>query len=104
MADRLNRKCYGLIVLTALLAACTSKPTMPPVESPALTTEKRSPEQIRIDELEHLLADKQKQCAEEKRRQGSALKESQKKVDDLQKKLNGLLEIDRELRQRNKVR
>ena len=58
----------------------------------------------RIAELERQLAERQRQCAEEKRRQELALKESKLHTEQLQKKLDALLAIDRELRSRGKDR
>ena len=56
----------------------------------------------KIGELERHLAERQRQCLAEKRRLELALKESQKRSDDLQKKIDTLLAIDRELRSRAK--
>jgi len=47
---------------------------------------------------EQQLAEKQRQCLADKRRLEVALKDSQKQVEELQKKLDVLLAIDRELR------
>jgi TolA-binding protein len=98
-----SKKLTGLMVLALMLSACASKPSSSPSEAVPAPVAVHTPEELRINELERLLADKQRQCAEEKRRQDSSLKESQKKVDELQKKLNNLLAIDRELR-RSKAR
>ena len=54
----------------------------------------------RIAELERLLAERQRRYIEEKRRLESALKDSQKQTDEIQKKLDTLIEIDREIRLR----
>ena len=57
----------------------------------------------KIGELERQLADRQRQCQVEKRRLEFALKDSQKHSEELQKKIDALLAIDRELRNRTKV-
>jgi uncharacterized protein HemX len=57
----------------------------------------------KIAELEKQLAERQRQCQAEKRRLELALKDNQKQSDELQKKLDSLLAIDRELRGRAKV-
>ncbi|HEX9195085.1 MAG TPA: hypothetical protein VF854_03615 [Azonexus sp.] len=54
--------------------------------------------------MERQLAERQRQCAEDKRRLDQALKESQLRTEQLQKKLDALLAIDRELRSRGKDR
>jgi len=56
----------------------------------------------RISELERQLAERQRQCQLEKRRLELALKDNQKQSDELQKKLDALLAIDRELRGRTR--
>lgn len=61
-------------------------------------------ESSRPTEAERMLAEKHRQCQDEKRRLDSALKENQKRNEELQKKLDGLLAIDRDLRSRGKVR
>lgn len=59
----------------------------------------QSPEvQTEPTPVSRALADKQRQCLSEKRRMEIALRDSEKQVDDLQKKLDVLLAIDRELR------
>lgn len=58
----------------------------------------------RLIEMERQSAEKQRQCQDDKRRLELALKESQKRNDELQKKLNALLAIDREIRSREKAR
>ncbi len=57
----------------------------------------------RISELERHLAERQRQCLVDKRRLELALKENQKQAEELQKKLDALLAIDRELRARGKA-
>ena len=57
----------------------------------------------KIGELEKQAADKQRQCLAEKRRLELALKDNQKQSEELQKKLDSLLAIDRELRSRTKI-
>ena len=56
----------------------------------------------RISELERQLAERQRQCQLEKRRLELALKDNQKQSEELQKKLDALLAIDRELRGRTR--
>lgn len=58
----------------------------------------------KIGDLEKQLAERQRQCQAEKRRLELALKDNQKQSDELQKKLDSLLAIDRELRARVKNR
>ena len=58
----------------------------------------------RIADLQRQLAERQRHCNEDKRRQELALKDMQKRNDELQKKLDSLLAIDRELRSRGKDR
>lgn len=49
------------------------------------------------------MAERLRHCQEEKRRLELALKENQKRTDELQKKLDALLAIDRDLRSRKKA-
>jgi len=49
------------------------------------------------------MAERQRQCQEEKRRLELTLKENQKRTEELQKKLDALLAIDRDLRSRGKT-
>lgn len=58
----------------------------------------------RIADLQRQLAERQRHCNEDKRRHELALKDAQKRNDELQKKLDSLLAIDRELRSRGKDR
>lgn len=58
----------------------------------------------RLIEAERQLAEKQRHCQEEKRRLELALKDNQKRNDEVQKKLDALLAIDREIRNRGKTR
>jgi small-conductance mechanosensitive channel len=103
MADRIFPKSWTCLLAVALLSACASKAPAP-VESPDnAAAPPHTPEQLRINELERLLAEKQRQCLDDRRRQDALLKESQKKTDELQKKIDALLAIDRELR-RSKAR
>lgn len=48
------------------------------------------------------MTERQRHCQEEKRRLELMLKENQKRADELQKKLDGVLAIDRDLRSRAK--
>lgn len=89
----------SVLVVTLLLAACSSAPpTLPESpETPAVST--RAPADIRrINELERQLAARQRHYLEERRRLELELKESEKRGDDLQQKLDAVLAIDRELR------
>ena len=65
----------------------------------------RAPADVqKINVLERQLADKQRQCLVDKRRLEAALKDNQKRVDELQKKFDALLAIDRDLRSSKKNR
>lgn len=88
----------GLLAAVAL-AACSSTPSTPveSSEAPAATTRAAADIQ-RINELERQQSLRQRHCLEEKRRLELELKESQKRGDDLQQKLDAVLAIDRELR------
>ena len=87
------------------LAGCASNNEKPPAVVEALPSSPRPvPDARRIAELERQLAERQRQCAEEKHRNELALKESQLRAEQLQKKLDALLAIDRELRSRGKDR
>lgn len=57
----------------------------------------------RLIETERQLTEKQRHCLEEKRRVELALKDSQKRNEEVQKKLDALLAIDREIRGRGKT-
>ena len=84
---------------TLVLTACSSAPPTP-VESPdtpAAITRAEGDIQ-RISELERQLSQRQRQCLEDIRHLELELKESQKRGDDLQQKLDAALAIDRELR------
>ena len=87
------------------LTACASNIEKPPAVVDVLPSSPRPvPDARRIAELERQLAERQRQCAEEKRRQELVLKENQLHTEQLQKKLDALLAIDRELRSRGKDR
>jgi hypothetical protein len=88
------------------MAGCASNIEKPPEVVEVLP---RPPHPVsgaprRIAELERQLAERQRQCADEKRRHELALKENQLRTEELQKKLDALLVIDRELRSRGKDR
>ena len=88
---------------TLVLAACSSVPPtqLESTVTPAATT--RAPADIqRINELERQQSQRQRHYLEEKRRLELELKESEKRGDDLQQKLDAVLAIDRELRRGNK--
>lgn len=88
----------GLVLLTGCNTVAQR-----PVEAlePSATTSQQG-EMQRISDLQRQMAERQRQCNEEKRRQEQSLKESHKRNDELQKKLDTLLAIDRELRSRGK--
>ena len=100
----MQKKTWAILFICTLLGACAGKPTQPADDSQEIASATKSPEQLHINELERSLAEKQRQCAEEKRRQDAALKDSLKKNEELQKKLSALLAIDRDLRTRSKGR
>ena len=87
------------------LFGCASQPEAPievPIEQVVVT---KPPDQSqKISELERQIAEKQRQCLVDKRRLENSLKELQKQNDDLRRKLDGLLDIDRDLRSRGKSR
>ncbi len=84
----------GLSVLG--LTACAARPP----ETSVIDNEgaARTSEAQRISELEKQLVDRQKQCAEDKRRLDASLKETQKRLDETQKKLDAVLAIERDVR------
>ena len=87
------------------LAACASNTEKPREVVEALPSPPHPVSDApRIAELERRLAERQRQCADEKRRLELALKENQQRSEELQKKLDALLSIDRELRSRGKDR
>lgn len=99
------------LALTIVLGACASneeKPAAPTPPPPVIETTAAPVRAVgdiqRIADLERQLAREQRQNAAEKRRLEQALKESQKQSEDLQKKLDALLNIDRELRNRGRHR
>ena len=93
------------LLATMVLTACSSAPPTP-VESPETpaATARAAADIQRINELERQQALRQRHCLEEKRRLELELKESQKRGDDLQQKLDAVLAIDRELRRGSKGR
>jgi len=94
---------FSLLVICGLTGCATNSEM--PVAAPSMPTpsSSRSTSDIqRIAELERQLVERQRHCLEDKRRQYLALKENQKQSEELQKKLNALLAIDRELRRRGK--
>jgi len=90
---------------TLVLTACSSAPPtlVENPETPATTTRSAADIQ-RINELERQQSQRQRHCLEEKRRLELELKESQKRGDDLQQRLDAVLAIDRELRRGSKGR
>ncbi len=99
------------LLFCLMLSACATVPdervedgaSVP--ETPSAKAERQGKgDGARHRESERRLAERLRQCVEEKRRQESSLQEAQKHADDLQKKLDSLLAIDRQLRYRNKAR
>jgi TolA-binding protein len=77
--------------------------SLPVAARPGVETRKTpTPESQRIRELERQLVERQRHCLEDKNRLEQALRENQKRSEELQKKLDSLLAIDRELRTRGK--
>jgi hypothetical protein len=101
----------GLLAGLVLTACSSLAPT--PVESssgPAATTRSAADAQ-RISRLERqlteqqrLASERQRQCLEDRLQLERMLKESQYRSDELQKKLDAILAIDRDLRRGNKER
>ena len=90
---------------TLVLTACSSAPPtlVESPDTPAATT-RAAADILRINELESQQSQRVLHFLEEKRRLGLELKESQKRGDDLQQKLDAILAIDRELRRGSKGR
>jgi hypothetical protein len=103
-----NRSARGFFLCLGCclgLAGCASNIEQPPGVVEVLPTSPRPVSDApRITELERRLAERQRQCADEKRRLELALKENQLRTEELQKTLDALLAIDRELRSRGKDR
>lgn len=99
---------FFLVGVVFSLGGCASndaKQSSERLASESAASSPRSAADIqRIGELERSLAERQRQCLVDKRRLELALKENQKQADELQKKLDALLAIDRELRARGKAR
>lgn len=99
----------GAIVISLFLAACASQA---PVEAPPSEPEPAPIEDPRIgelrakvDRLSAQLTDAQRRynaLSEEHRRTEASLRENQRRLDDLQRKLDALLEIDRESRKQRR--
>ena len=92
----------GLFATLVLTACSSAPPTL--VENPEtpVTTTRAASDLQRINELERQQFQRQRHCLEEKRRLELELKESQKRGDDLQQRLDAVLAIDRELRRGSK--
>ena len=103
-----NRSAHAFFLCLACclgLAGCASNIEQPPEVVEVLPSSPRPVSDApRIAELERRLAERQRQCVDEKRRLELALKENQLRTEELQKKLDALLAIDRELRSRGKDR
>ena len=98
-----SRLIKGLLAGAAasLLGACASKPPMPPAPPPVVEEKaapQPSPESQHIAELEKQLHERQRVCLDDRRRLEGALRESQKKLDETQRKLKALLAVERALR------
>lgn len=99
--------CFSAALLClALLSGCATQQ-----ERAAVAKEGSAPavvvvpaETSRSSDADRMLSEKYRQCLDEKRRLDNALKENQKRNDELQRKLDGLLAIDRDLRSRGKAR
>lgn len=105
MLNAKPKRSFLYFVCCLVLTACASNTEKSPVVADVPPSVPRPVSDTqRIAELERQLAERQRQCAEEKRRQELALKESQLRTEQLQKKLDSLLAIDRELRNRPKER
>lgn len=85
------------------LSGCASQPEAPlAVATEQIVISKPTEDSLRISDSERQLAEKQRQCLSEKKKLETALKDSQKQNDELRKKLDALLAIDRDLRSRGK--
>ena len=91
------------LLASICLFGCASQPEAP-IESPTeQVVVAKPPENIqKISDSEKQLIEKQRQCLSEKKKLETALKDSQKQNDELKKKLDALLTIDRDLRSRGK--
>lgn len=85
------------------LFGCASRPEAP-VEVPTEPVSISRPidNSLKNSDSERQVAEKQRQCLSEKKKLEIALKDSQKQNDELKKKLDALLSIDRDLRSRGK--
>lgn len=103
--DRSARAFFLCLGCCLGLAGCASNMEQPPGVVDVLPGSPRPVSDApRNAELERRLAERQRQCADDKRRLELALKENQLRTEELQKKLDALLAIDRELRNRGKDR
>lgn len=102
---------FGIAAVSLWLAACAGVP--PADVQPSASAQTPEPAQgedprivdlrAKVDRLSSQLADAQRRyhaLNEEHRRTEAALRENQKRLDDLQQKLDALLEIDRDTRKR----
>ena len=82
---------------------CASQPEAP-IEVPTVEVivSKPTDSSQRSSDSERQLAEKQRNCLTDKKKLETALKDSQKQNDELRKKLDSLLAIDRDLRSRGK--
>jgi len=101
----------GALVVCLFLAACASvapveAPPPEPEPAPAPIEDPRINElRAKVDRLSAQLNDAQRRYQtlnEEHRRTEASLRESQKRLDDLQHKLDALIEIDRDSRKRRR--
>jgi len=89
------------MVACLILGGCASTAGTKP-EPVAEPSPRSSPEPVKPSDSERLMAERQRHCQEDKRRLELMLKENQKRTDELQKKLEALLAIDRDVHSRGK--
>ena len=106
-----NPSCLALLIaLGAGLAGCATtdenpaSPAAPAILEATPVATRSAGDIQKINDLERQLSREQRQCLADKRRLEASLKESQKQSEDLQKKLDALLTIDRDLRNRSRSR
>ena len=98
----------SLAALALLASGCANWPgnavpeseTLPAASEPLspAALERQQADRKRIGELEHLLAERQRKCNEEKSRLEATNRESQARLDAAQTKLNKLLAVERDFR------
>jgi hypothetical protein len=105
----IHRYYLAMTILVASLGGCATNADKPVAcTAPEVLAEpvpSRSPGDVqKINDLERQLAREQRQCLADKRRLEQSLKDAQKQSEDLQKKIDALLAIDHDLRNRSKNR